>query len=224
MPKSKELMPLSDLIFLEKWAHARFGGRGDFRNDTKKVFIKLGIPEQNAWTLTNRVRRYGSAYAHFFDFNNVDNKDNPNPIYPIENLLTPLIYKFAFEFTFDDTDKNITPLHRSQTFKTAKGQLRDRVRYLINSHTWGDIGLEEMRKTWHPSQFPENFERFRGMLFTKIDKAVTAAIETEISAINYLNLSSREKRKIKISRDTRAYINAVGALREELREEIGSET
>lgn len=211
-------MKLSDSIFLEQWAHSHFG-KGDFRNDTYDRFRHLGFVEEKAWQLTNRVRRYSSVYAHFFDVDfDVDDTAvaADEERYTVETLLVALSYKFAYEHA--TSTGHIFSSQRSATFRRAVATLEAPIRSVLTQYTWGDKPLKDIRETWAIDKFPENFKPFWKALFTEMDEAVAAAIETEKAANAYF-----ENRGIKIQRSTRTYINAVAALRAALREEV-SET
>lgn len=234
MSKSKRIK-LSDQVFLEQWAHDRLGN-GAFRDVSYQHFILMGIPDAACWDLTNKVRHYTSALAHYFDYPKEDvdandkdveaNNNSGDGIYPIEGLLCGLIYKFGYEFIVakQQEGRNITPLHRSQAFATAKEKLPESVRRVITEHTWSDQSLQATRRNFAESQFPCAFESVRTALFSEVDKAVSKAFATEQAALKHLALSPKQRKSQKICPDTQIYLDAVEDFKKLLRKQIGSET
>ena len=213
-----DIMKLSDSIFLEQWAHSHFG-KGDFRNNTYDRFTALGFAEERAWQLTNRVRKYVAAYAHFFDIDAEAVAANKKRYtYTVETLLVALTYKFAYEAA--TSTGNIFPRQRSATFRRAVATLEAPLRRVLTRQMWGDKPLKDVQKTWAIDQFPESFRAFWKVLFKEMDEAVAATIKIEKEANAYF---TNKGTKTKIQRSTRTYINAVAALRAALREEV-SET
>ena len=184
------------------------GGTGDYRNKTYNRFVELGFEKKKAWQLTNRVRKYICAYAHFFPVEANEKGDT------VETLLVALWYKFAYE-EYKKSTENIFPSQRSAAFQRAVATLEAPIRRVLTKYTWADKPLRDVRETWKIESFPDDFKTFWKALFTKIDEDVEAAIKTEEEANRYF-----KNKGIKIQPETETYINAVAALRAALRREV----